>query len=91
MNRFPSITANCRLDFTFMIVSSEKNKRMQLVCLQLNASCLQESFSAYNYFVGTFSMLATGALVLTTVAFVLAIETVCFQWEIVQTEHLNGL
>ena len=70
---------------------------MQLVCLQLEASCLQWSFSTYNsvweHFlltIGT-SLLATAAFLLTIETFYLQLRLFCLQWEGASNKHLHGL
>ena len=63
--------------------------RMQLFCLQLEASCLQLSFFAYNCVWELFCLQLE--LLLTIRAFLLTIEPLCLQPECVSKIHLNRL
>ena len=62
---------------------------MQLFCLQLEASCLQLSFFAYNCVWELFAY--NLSFLLTVPAFLLTIELLCLQGERVSKKHLNGL
>ena len=62
---------------------------MRPFCLQLEASCLQFSFFAYNCVLELFAY--NWSFVANNWSFLLTIELLCLQWENASNEHLDGL